>query len=241
MFGNVPDEQWVYVSFADNLKINATFQNNFGSVTPMKEFKKLVDSSCLPPQFQAPIYARTSSGDVLKKMWNNKDFSDFSILVAEKEIRVHKSVLAVQSSVFSSNFKNNEEVKLTNKLEISGFTGLQVEKFLKCLYTGVIEDEEDALELFKLCWTYEVAEMKDSAEQLAIKHLNEENCLQALKIGNLVKSEAMIEAAFIKVQNIYPNIFSSQASKRKPEKIEEIVKVVKQLKRSLEENQPEKS
>jgi hypothetical protein len=231
----IPDAQWEGVSFEKNTKINAFYlpieEKGLKSV---KELKDLIDLSCSPHR-NNPQGTTTNE---FKKLWELRQFSDFKIVVGTKEVSVHKCVLAAQSPVFASMLENDEQVKATNKLEIKDCNEEAVEEFLRGLYTGEIENEENNLDLFSLACTFDVEVLKTAYEGIVIKTLNEDTALKALKLGTLYKSDKIIEVAASEVKKMLPGEIKLEALKRKPERIEEIVEVMdanKRLKKLIED------
>uniref|UniRef100_A0AC35G4J2 BTB domain-containing protein n=1 Tax=Panagrolaimus sp. PS1159 TaxID=55785 RepID=A0AC35G4J2_9BILA len=70
-------------------------------------------------------------GDLL---WKNDDYKDCTIVVGEKEIKVHKSVLRSRSKVFKAMFKPETKKSIENKIEIVDFPFDNVEAGIKLIY-----------------------------------------------------------------------------------------------------------
>jgi hypothetical protein len=188
----------------------------------LKELKALVDSSYLPPaSIRFPVVTRARVNE-FKKLWELKIFADFPIAIDKREIRVLRSVLAAQSPVFATLMMNDEQVKASNKLEIKDCTAEVVEKFLRSLYTGDVEDEENALDMFTLACTFDVEELKNAYEKIVIDNLDEQNALQAFKVGNLYKSDEIIDAAFGVINKMLP-IELKDGLKQKPAEVDEVI------------------
>lgn len=58
----------------------------------------------------------------------------------------------------------------------------------------------------------------------AITHLNEQNALNALSVGNLYNSKELVEASFSEIKRIFPNDVRSESLKHLPNKIKQIMK-----------------
>lgn len=166
-------------------------------------------------------------------LWTLKSFSDLTIVVGKKEIQVHKSVVASQSSVFAAMMMNDEQFKTTNKLEIKDYSEEAVEDFLRDFYTNEFESTGNALELFSLASNFNVIELKTVYEKMVISSLNEGNALTALKLGNLHESLPIVEAAFYKIKKIIPDPLK-KSFKFEAQKIEEILEKFLSYKMSLE-------
>jgi BTB/POZ domain len=176
-----------------------------------------------PPKF--PIKTRSTASDTTK-LWELKLLSDFTVTAGKKDIQVHRNILALQSPVLASLFMNDEQVKASNKLEIKDSSEEVVEEFLRSLYTGEIANEENSMELFSLASTFKVEGLQKGYETIVIEKLDEKNALDALKIGNIYKSDEIIEAAFKKLKSTHPGSIISDTLKHKPEQIETILEAV---------------
>lgn len=223
----IPDQQWQLVSFRHNTKIDVCytiiFKSLLGNVKSVQELKDAIDASCSSRAIQP---APPSSGNTnnFKKIWDLKKYFDLTIVTNTNPIRVHKCVLAAQSSVFASMLENDEQGAASNKIEMKECSGEIVKEFLQSLYTSEVDNEEHALELFRLACDFDVEELKTIYEPIVVKNMNEENAFVAFKLGNLQKSEAIIVAAFQKIKEMYPNEIHSDALKYEPGKVEEVIK-----------------
>lgn len=233
LFDPTHDEQWWFVDFRKNTKINAFFNfvsfGWFGSLRSLLELKAVIDSSCLPPptiRLQPLTTPKTTTNDS-KKLWQLEDFFDFTIIAGSKRIQVHKCVLAVHSSVFASLFKNDAHVKASNLLEIKEFSDEVVEEFIRCLYAGRAETEDVALDIFHLACLYNVTDVKSAYEMIIIKNLDEDTVMEALAVGNVCKSGKVVDAAFHQIKKMFPNENLPDALKHQPKKVEEIVNALK--------------
>jgi hypothetical protein len=163
-----------------------------------------------------------------KDLWELKDFSDFTIVTGKQEFPVHKVVLAAQSPVFASMLKNDEQVKLTNKLEIKDCSEEIVRVFLQSFYTGNVSDDEKVFELFSLACVFKFEQLKAQLEQKCVNSLDDENVFNALELGNLYKSETLFEAAYKQVK---AKIFSGLARdvlKVKPDQLKQIFEIIRE-------------
>lgn len=195
---------------------------------------KLVKHTADPPSIELPLMVRTAASYNLK-LWETKKFSDFAVVVASKEFQVHKIVLAGQSSVFASMIETDEQVAVSNKLEIKDCSGEVVEEFLRCLYGSPIkvENYENALTLYSLASTFEVDELKLMLEEVLLNNLEDEHAIKALKIGNLHSAEKIIAAAFHRIKRKYPNDIQAEGLKHKPERVEDIVNEINRSKEAI--------
>lgn len=232
LLGHVPVHQWEIIDFRGNTKIDAFFSTiEDGGIQSVRELKALINSSCSSP-LSSTLVTRTTSN--FKKLRKSSQFSDFQIIVGSKEFPVHKCILAAQSSAFTLLLKNDEQVQASNKIEIKDCCEEAVEEFLRCLYSGEVRNnKENVLELYSLACIFDVKEIREAYEGLVIKNLIDENALKVLKLGNLYKSEKLIEAAFGRLEKCFPEAITSDVLKTEPERVEEIVNTVKLFKKSV--------
>lgn len=232
IFDSIPDHQWEYVGFIMCGKIDLIHVDGFAGSSTLLEIKTVIDSA-----FGKPVEkAETTSNSEFKRLWELKDLSDFSIFVGEKEFQVHKVVLALQSPVLRSMLKNDVQVKATNKLELKDCSEGAAENFLRYLYTGEMAEEEYALDVFSLACIFDVPKIKIEQEKIAIKNLNGENVVKALKLGKIYESTTLIDAAFERMKSIAHASLQSIMSadlKENPERAEEIFNTIEELKASV--------
>jgi hypothetical protein len=82
------------------------------------------------------------------------------------------------------------------------------------------------LDLFKLASTFGIFDLKDVAEQLALDDINEKNAVKLFNMRHLHNSKKMVDSAFAKIKQIYPEGKISDALKNKPDRVIEIIKTV---------------
>jgi BTB/POZ domain len=86
----------------------------------------------------------------------------------------------------------------TTEIETKDCSKKAVEDFVRCLYTGKIEDSHNALERFRLACLFRVHKHRKVYQQIILKNLNEQN-------ANRHKSETMIERSFAKLKATTPD------------------------------------
>lgn len=192
----------------NNSKIDAFYQRDCSSsVESLEKLMQIIDKSCSKPQLQQSTFQdKFSSG--FKDLWSYGRFSDFVVYVGSKEFRVHKNVLSIQSSVFSTMFDHHEvEENKTNSMVLEGFTVNAVEEFLRYMYCGeVLQEDTNAMELFALAAKYDVLELQQACEDKILLNLCESNALEILVLGNLYSSDDLKEFAFHKIKQMFPEI-----------------------------------
>ena len=197
-------------SLSGNPAINMYFQQ--GSKTTLEDFMKAIDKKFLPPMEEPlfePRQPPTKPENRFHKFeeyFETGKFSDFTIKVRDKEHRIHKNILAAQSSVFDSMFSedNGDDVKVFEK--IKNMSDDAFEDFLRYFYFGTIRSEDNAMELFGLAAEFDVATLKFECEEIILRNLNEFNSLEVFNLGHLHSYEVLKKAAFATIKKSFPEI-----------------------------------
>lgn len=118
-------------------------------------------------------YKTKESLMVVDHLWESKEFADFTIIAGSNQFRVHKFVLANQSSKFDEMFEHQtyqevHEIPNVKNAEI-------VEELLRFFYTRKMSPSADSIELLKLSSQYECAEAKAFCRQMLPSDYQEPN------------------------------------------------------------------
>jgi BTB/POZ domain len=245
-------------AFYDPQNLKAGFLDIEKSFYSVKKLKSFIDYSCIPPNpcvntlFASTLSLKESPGTAVqqvqspakasviinnfKKVWELKELSDFTIVVGNKEIRVHKTVLAVQSPVFAGLFKTDQQIMASGKIKIKDCSEAVADEFFRAVYTGEVGNVAagNVLNLLSLACTFKVEELRALYESIAINNLSEHNALEALKRGNLDKSEKLIDAAFNMIKKKYRSCIKADFLKNKPDQVEEIINAANAYKELVE-------
>jgi len=132
------------------------------------------------------------------RLLNEELLTDFTIQVNEKEIRVHKAILAARSPVFQAmlNHTDTSEAK-TGTLVISDVEYSVVKEMLNFIYCGKtsIEASEIASELLIAADKYRLDELKNHCERSLIQALNQDNACTLLIIGDMYRADILRQRA----------------------------------------------
>ena len=197
---------------------NANFYNNpsisedFVLGDDFDAFMKKLDSCKLPPDespLKVAIKQKISDARLKKEaeFFANEKFSDFTLKACDKEYKVHKFILAAQSSVFENLF-SAEEVEGVKIFEnLATISKDTFEDFLFYFYNGSeIRNKVISMELFKLAAEFDVSDLKSQCEEIIFNQLNEENVIEVYNLGSQHGSDNLKRAAFEEIQKIIPSI-----------------------------------
>jgi BTB/POZ domain len=228
------------VSFIGNTKINCYFRpGNKGGTKNLQELVKVIVKRCGKPDGEE----KEIGGDVYKQedfdrecvagfkdLWGTKNFTDFIVIVGLKEFAVHKGVLSTHSCVFTEIFLNGMKEKPTGKMEIEDFSANVVERMLKFMYTGEVQDEKLSKDLFAIAAKYEVKSLKIVAGDQICMNVNESNALEVFGLGHLHNSDALKRRGFTVILQMFPK------EDVKDSLMEKLSKRSKKLKQSWRQN-----
>ena len=208
----------------------------WNSRTTLEAFKKEIDTKCLPPIEEPLIELRQPPTNRFRienrfhkfeEYFVTGKFFDFTIKVRDNEHKVHKYILAAQSSVFDSMFSENngDDIKVFEK--IKNMSDDAFEDFLRYFYFGTIRSEDNALELFGLAVEFDVATLKLACEEIILRNLNESNMLEVFNLAHLHGSEVLKKTAFATIKKSFPEISDNVIDA--PEIIEDLINVKRRL------------
>lgn len=202
--------------FFENTKINDYFVKN-DRTQILKRLMQIMDSlePPLPKTDSHPKSLRKASGrnehqqQVFAKFAEFRvsgKFTDFTIKVRREEFKVHKSFLAAQSPVFLQTFTNDDGTAEKTFTKVKNFSEDSFGHFLDFFYTGRVDEESNALEVFELAMVYEVAALiKICADKISAT-LSQSNALEVFNIAHHHNCDRLKQAAFKVIQKMLPEI-----------------------------------
>uniref|UniRef100_A0A915DUF7 BTB domain-containing protein n=1 Tax=Ditylenchus dipsaci TaxID=166011 RepID=A0A915DUF7_9BILA len=154
-----------------------------------------VTTMCWDPN--APLacnYEKQLADDYLKLLKDDV-LTDFAIKVNEKEIRVHKAILAARSPVFAAMFQHEDTSESkTGILTIKDVEFGVVKEMLNFIYSGRSSTDINEVlqsDLLIAADKYRLDELKNHCERCLIQALNHENACQLLIIGDMYRAEIL--------------------------------------------------
>ncbi|KAL7077456.1 hypothetical protein ACQ4LE_003219 [Meloidogyne hapla] len=127
-------------------------------------------------------------GEDYLKLLSDMVLTDFTIKVQEKEIHVHKAILAARSPVFSAMLQHvDTSESKTGILEIKDVEYNVVKEMLRFIYCGKSSGElsEIASDLLIAADKYRLEELKNHCEQSLIQAINFDNACHLLIIADM--------------------------------------------------------
>lgn len=120
--------------------------------------------------------------------------SDFVIESADgSKFEVHKMLLSASSEVFKAMLKENTAESQNSYLKLIDVGKEDLQYILEFIYTGTIEDVENAnfLNLLTLSDRYNLTGLKELSEHVLSGRLTDGNCIETLAIADLHNCEGL--------------------------------------------------
>ncbi|KAK0169819.1 hypothetical protein PV328_010457 [Microctonus aethiopoides] len=191
------------------IKIQSTGFNSFGHINYQKHVNRWIDSCTLKFDFNmngktaynknTEVYAKYQCditwhgydesernvihGSLLEHILTASDFSDMIIVIGEKEIPVHKTILAANSPVFLAMFKTDMSESLNKQIVVTDTEVDIMEKVINFMYTGVIHPAPDIdalISILAVADKYEIMTLQKLCEQKLSEKIRIENVLEIL-------------------------------------------------------------
>jgi Leucine-rich repeat (LRR) protein len=242
-----------YVGFSCNTNIHACFgddgfDDNDRQVETLKELMDKIDATWKKDVVilnNAKFAVNISNG--FQELWTSGRYSDFTVTAGNpsqsgkdfKKFRVHKSVLATQSSVFAAAFDVDMKERQTSEMNITDFKTATVEEFLRYCYTGQVQYEENAMELIAIASKYNVSQLMSIAEEIIVKNIDETNVFEVFCLGKLYSLEEMQELAFDKIKACFPKKELNDDLKNDPGSLNKLLEASRTRKRKIEQAEEE--
>lgn len=216
-------------NFEDNVKINDRFNIKVEQKNDLKQFMKIIDQSCGPEadnmlaikQKLGKIAKPTCSNDFHKNLLSNLadiraagEYTDFVIKISGKqfktrpfiiaEFKIHKCILAAQSSKFREIFEDTLKEKTFTEPENFNLTTFA--SFLDFFYSGVFDDDINVLEMFEFASVFDVPQLKIVCITKILATLNKSNAHKIYILGHQTTSFDLMKPAFVILQEMYPEI-----------------------------------
>ena len=228
LFDPLRKETLKRVDFSYNPMIDYHFNSTLAS-SSFADLIQKIEANCQPPASLKATRKLESLVGNFEKLFTTGELSDFSIKVHSKEYKVHKFILATQSSVFKAMFTSHEKEKIFKN--VRNFSKESFEDFLRFFYTGKIRNEKNALNLFELAVEFDVPDLKLECEEIVIDDLEKSNALETFNLAHSYKAEKLKQKSFEYIQRMMPEVSDSLIKEN------ELVNEMVAAKRRMEELQ----
>jgi BTB/POZ domain/Leucine rich repeat len=207
------------------------------SVASLQELMDVINEKCSKLAENETFKDDIAIG--LKELWDTGRYSDFTIIGGSgkiKEFKMHKCVLAVQSSVFAALFE-----KCLSELKITDFSADVIRAMLHFIYTGTIDDKTEVkkVELYSIAAKHDIPKLKTLAHELTLRNIDEFNAFKVFTVGHSHNSFGMKYLAFKQIKKMFPNAEFDDSLMDKPEQLKKLVEACRARKRKMEEAEME--
>ena len=213
LFEPLKKENLIYANFTDNPSIDYYF-DKIDQNTKFEALIKKINEGCKPPANDKTSRKFAALLGNLEELFTSGSFSDFTIKVRDIEYKVHKNILAAQSSVFKGMFTGEREEEGVKVLKnVKNVSDEAFKEFLRFFYTSEVRSEENAMQLFELAIEFDVTELKLECEDIIISSLDESKVLEAYNLGRLQGSEKLKREAFDVIKDMLPDLTDAMIGK----------------------------
>lgn len=198
----------IYASFARNAKIDAVFDRGNEKRNSMADFLAQIDQKCTQSCQQSlqSTDLMQSRAKKIDEVLRSRKFSDFTIKLRDREFKVHKFMLAAQSSVFASMFSDDVDEGAQAFRNIKNTSEKAFEAFLEYFYSGALEEGGNAMEMFELASEFDVHELKSTCEKMILENPGEFSPIELFNLGHSYSSDALKKSAFAQIKSIFPEM-----------------------------------
>lgn len=134
-------------------------------------------------QFEVPEYKLFED---LSSLFENQEFSDITLSVSGKDLRVHKAILAARSSVFAAMFKHKMLESEQSKVVITDMTYELLKEMLSYIYSGKSPNlEKMAKDLLAAGDKYDLSGLKVMCETVLCFSMTVENAADLLVLADM--------------------------------------------------------
>ena len=188
-------DQLLFAAFYGNPFINENFVKSQGQ--DLKAFMKLLDENHLPP------IVASSTPNKKEELYEKGLFHDCTLVLGDKNFKVHKIILAAQSPYFERFF--SEAPENNQALMIHKYNAASFDDFLRFFYNGSrIRKGSNAVELLQIAHQFEFANLKSVCEENILRKLDESSFIAVYNLGHRYESEKLKQAAFKVIQKLFP-------------------------------------
>ena len=227
LFQPVLGNQLKLVDLTNNSRIHSYFNCKYVN-SSFLELMRQIDQHCKKPPKKVVLQEvfKKNFMTSLRNLWQSSQLSDFTIIVGNEKIQVHKVVLGMQSEFFAETFEDELE-NSSDELKIEALSAESVKEVLRWMYTGEIPSSKNAIEIFALAIKLKISGLKTIAESLCLKNLNQKNAMEIYELGNRFGYETLKSSAFEEIKKFLGRPNLDQSFKSKPRQLKTLVEAEK--------------
>jgi len=174
---------------------------------------------------------RSSSEHTLRRyrgLINNKEFSDVTFVVEDKEIYAHRNILSVNSTYFRKMFiRELQENKSQLMITIPDTSYATFMTVIEYFYTGLsyidISTEEEAWELMQTSMKYDIEELLDYCQCTIATTVTPDNVISILERAEKVQAKQLIKICISTFKSCALAIPKDQLRKLQPDTLVDII------------------
>lgn len=119
------------------------------------------------------------------KLLASEELADVTLVVEDREIKVHQLILAARSPVFNAMLSVDMREKREKRITIPDVSYVAAKEFLEFIYSAQLKTTKNAKDLLILAEMYQITDLKNACENILVAQLNKENALDYLYAANL--------------------------------------------------------
>lgn len=133
----------------------------------------------------------------LGNLFENGQFSDFTINVKDREFKIHKAILAARSPVFASMLQHDFKEKQDNTVDLSDYDPDVFEDFLGYLYSGNSEriSTENVAELYEAAEKYDIPTLKEECRCFMKGNISDDSFCDIISLAITYEDKDLLDHA----------------------------------------------
>lgn len=123
-----------------------------------------------------------------EKFLNDQEFSDFTFVIGNEEIRAHSQIVSARNQVFGIMLNSEKAERVNRKIMIMEIKPYIFKLFLKFIYSGILdtEDVDHLLELVAVANKYSVGRLIEACERILVNKLSIYNVIYIFDTSDLM-------------------------------------------------------
>ncbi|CAG9797648.1 unnamed protein product [Chironomus riparius] len=168
----------------------------------------------------------------IKQLLMNDNFKDFTVIIDDREFRVHKFLLIARSSTLAEILRNNPQVESLNLIDIP----IEIfEKVLKFLYFEEItlEIETNFLQLFAAAGRLKIEKLKTIVASNILNQITADNALEILSLSNKYENDELRTKSFAEIKKTFPKLILNDDWAFNTEKVKKTIDLFKEKEEAI--------